>query len=52
VLGTYEPLILIAQDRQATRTSLLKHPVRPPAGAMLHEDCYEQHEAWKEERTG
>jgi hypothetical protein len=52
VLGSYEPLMLIGQDGQATRTSLLHHPVIPPAGVMLHEGCFKPQEARSEERTG
>ena len=52
VLGVYEPLILIGQGRQTTRTSRLNHPVAPADGVMVHEECYERRQPWGEERTG
>ena len=52
VLGVYEPVILVGQDRRATRTSRLNHPVPPTDGVMVHEGCYERHRHCSEERPG
>jgi len=51
VLGVYEPVMLVGQDRRATRTSRLNHPVAPTDGVMVHEGCYERLQPGSEDRT-
>jgi hypothetical protein len=51
VLGVYEPLIVVDHDRGATRTSRLNQGGSPPAGVMVHEQCYEQREPSSEQRS-
>jgi len=51
VLGVYEPLILIGEDRRVTRTSRLAHRESPVAGVILHEDCYERSRSSAEDRS-